>query len=55
MKLEEALKLYYDKFNENYPLGMTDCDTDDKIISDIAFCLESGEKAKEVEYDENDY
>lgn len=55
MKFEEALNKYYEHFGENYPLGITDCNSDDEIIDDIVKCIETDEKAKEPDYDDNDY
>lgn len=54
--LEKALNAYYEHFDENYPLGITGTMSDDEIIDDIERCIESNEKAEDVQYeDDADY
>lgn len=55
-KLDEALNKYYDRFGENYPLGISENRTTDEIISDVELCIETGDKAEEPSYeDDADY
>ena len=47
MKLEEALNLYVDNFQENFPIFSYNNLTDDEIVGIIKKCLEDNEKIKE--------
>ncbi len=51
-KIDAALNKYYERFGENYPLGISEVRTTDEIISDIERCIETGDKAEEPLYEE---
>lgn len=54
--LENALKLYFEHFGQNYPLCITGGQSEDEIIADIENCIKTNELAKEPEYeDDADY
>jgi hypothetical protein len=47
MKLEEALNLYVDNFQENFPIFSYNNLTDDEIVGVIKNSLETNERIKE--------
>lgn len=51
--IEKLLNEYYEKFGENYPLSVGDGRSSKEIIKDIKHCIESGEKAESMIYDED--
>lgn len=53
MTLEEALTLYYKKFNKNYPLIITSEMSDEEIIDDIEMCIQSGKPAEQPTYEDD--
>ncbi|MCX4317506.1 MAG: hypothetical protein OSJ52_12865 [Lachnospiraceae bacterium] len=55
-ELEVVLNRYYEVFQKNYPLCITDDREERKIIADIKLCIDTGKEATEPEYeDEIDY
>lgn len=54
-KLDAALNRYYERFGENYPLGISESRTKDELIADIELCIDTGRKAEEASYDDADY
>lgn len=53
MDLSAALDKYYEKFGENYPLCISACREDAEIIAEIEECINTGRKAKKIEYADN--
>lgn len=54
--LDEALRIYYDHFGENYPLCITDEKSNKEIIEEIKDCIERNKVAEQPSYEEeNDY
>ena len=54
--MEKALKEYYNHFGENYPLIIVENMTDDEIVQRINHCIETNQKEKEPDFeDDNDY
>lgn len=53
MTLEKALDAYREHFGENYPLLITGTASEDEIIDEIERCIETNEKAKEPEYEDD--
>ena len=49
--LDKALQMYYDKFGENYPLGVADDRDDSEILADIRECIFNNKPAEEPEYE----
>lgn len=55
-ELETVLDRYYEAFQKNYPLCITDDREEKEIIADIKLCIDTGKEAAEPEYeDEIDY
>ena len=55
-ELEVVLNRYYEVFQKNYPLCITDDREEKEIIADIKLCIDTGKEAAEPEYeDEIDY
>ena len=54
--MEEALKMYYEHFGENYPLLITAGKSDKEIIKRIIECIENNTLESEPIYeDDADY
>ena len=54
--MEEALKKYYEKFGENYPLAIGYSMTEAEVIERVDYCITHNIKEKEPEYeDKYDY
>ena len=51
-KLDKALKKYYEYFDENYPLCISDTRNEQEIIEDIELCIDTGKVAEPIVYDE---
>ncbi len=51
--LETALDKYYERFEENYPLGISDARTEDEMIADIELCVDTGHKAVGFPYEDD--
>ncbi len=45
-KLETLLDEYYDVFDENYPLVITDTRSTEEICEDVQKCIDSGKRKK---------
>ena len=50
--LDKALDKYLEKFDENYPILITDTRSDEEIIKRINYCIENNIKEAEPEYEE---
>lgn len=54
--LEEALEAYYEHFGMNYPLCVSGSRSNEDIIADIEFCVDTDTEAEQPTYnDETDY
>lgn len=51
-KLEIALDEYFEHFNQNYPLMITDDSETSEIIKEIKTCIKNNRLAKEPVYEE---
>ena len=51
--MEDALRRYYQRFGENYPLIVSDTKSDEEIIARINDCIENNQLEAEPEYTDN--
>lgn len=51
MTVDEALDLYFEKFEKDYPIHITSAISEDEVIKDVLRCIEQGRMKKE----EDDY
>lgn len=51
--MEDALRRYYQRFGENYPLIVSDTKSDEEIIARINDCIENNQLETEPEYTDN--